>query len=37
LGAFDRWLEANNSRIVFVVSLVFGLLFLYQGISGFVD
>lgn len=35
LGAFGGWLEKNNDRIVIVVSLVFGLLFLYQGIMGF--
>lgn len=34
LGAFRDWLELHNNRIVMVVSLVFGLLFLYQGITG---
>jgi hypothetical protein len=35
LGALSAWLEANNRPIMIVVSLVFGLLFLYQGVSGF--
>jgi hypothetical protein len=35
LGAFSAWLERNNRPIVIVVSLVFGLLFLYQGASSF--
>ena len=35
LSAFGAWLERNNRRIVIVVSLVFGLLFLYQGARGF--
>lgn len=34
LGSFGDWLEAHNSQIVMVVSLVFGLLFLYQGLTG---
>lgn len=34
LGAFGDWLEVHNDTIVMVVSLVFGLLFLYQGVSG---
>jgi hypothetical protein len=33
LRAIGDWLEANNNTIVIVVSLVFGLLFLYQGLS----
>lgn len=37
LGSFGGWLETNNDRIVIVVSLVFGLLFLYQGIMGFMQ
>ena len=35
LGALSSWLEAHNRQIVMVASLIFGLLFLYQGISGF--
>lgn len=35
LGAFGGWLERNNRPIVIVVSLVFGVLFLYQGVLGF--
>jgi hypothetical protein len=34
LGAISSWLVQNNRPIVVVVSLVFGLLFLFQGISG---
>jgi len=34
LKSFGGWLEIHNDRIVMVVSLVFGLLFLYQGITG---
>jgi len=34
LKSFGGWLEKHNDRIVMVVSLVFGLLFLYQGVSG---
>ena len=36
LEAFGHWLEKHNDRIVMVVSLVFGVLFLYQGVMGFV-
>ncbi len=35
LRAFGGWLEKNNRPIVIVVSLVFGLFFLYQGLSKF--
>lgn len=35
LGAFGGWLEKYNNQIVMVVSLVFGLLFLYSGITSF--
>lgn len=35
LGSFGTWLERNNRPIVIVVSLVFGLLFLYQGLLAF--
>ncbi len=34
LGSLGDWLEAYNRQIVMVVSLVFGLLFLYQGVAG---
>jgi hypothetical protein len=34
LGSFGDWREVHNSQIVMVVSLVFGLLFLYQGVTG---
>lgn len=34
LESFGGWLEKHNDRIVMVVSLVFGLLFLYQGLTG---
>jgi len=34
LKSFGGWLEKHNDRIVMIVSLVFGLLFLYQGITG---
>ena len=34
LQAISDWLNRNNRAIMIVVSLVFGLLFLYQGISG---
>jgi hypothetical protein len=35
LRSFGDWLERNNNTIVIIVSLVFGVLFLYQGISAF--
>lgn len=35
LGAFSSWLEKHNRVIVIIVSLIFGLLFLYQGVMGF--
>lgn len=35
LGAFSAWLEKHNRVIVIIVSLIFGLLFLYQGVIGF--
>ena len=35
LRAFGGWLEQHNARIVMVVSLVFGLFFLYRGLSVF--
>lgn len=35
LGSFSDWLERYNRQIVMIVSLVFGLLFLYQGVSVF--
>lgn len=35
LGAFGDWLERYNRQIVIVVSLVFGLFFLYQSVMGF--
>lgn len=35
LGSFSAWLETYNRQIVMVVSLVFGVLFLYQGVTGF--
>lgn len=35
LGAFSDWLERYNRQIVIVVSLVFGMMFLYQGVIGF--
>lgn len=35
LRSFSAWLEKYNRQIVMVVSLVFGVLFLYQGVSGF--
>lgn len=35
LGSFSAWLETHNRQIVMIVSLVFGLLFFYQGVSGF--
>ncbi len=35
LGAFGDWLKRYNDPIVIAVSLIFGLLFLYQGVSGF--
>jgi len=35
LGSLSDWLETHNRQIVMVASLIFGLLFLYQGISGF--
>lgn len=34
LGSLGDWLEKHNSQIVMVVSLVFGLIFLYQGLTG---
>jgi hypothetical protein len=34
LGSFGDWLELHNSQIVLVVSLIFGLLFTYQGVTG---
>jgi hypothetical protein len=35
LSSFGGWLQQHNARIVMVVSLVFGLFFLYQGLSAF--
>lgn len=35
LRSFGAWLETYNRQIVMVVSLIFGLLFLYQGVTGF--
>lgn len=35
LRSFGGWLEKYNDPIVMVVSLVFGVLFLYQGLSSF--
>lgn len=35
LGAFGDWLERYNRQIMIVVSLVFGLYFLYRGVTGF--
>jgi hypothetical protein len=35
LRSFGDWLEQYNDPIVMVVSLVFGVLFLYQGLSNF--
>lgn len=35
LESLSSWLEAHNRQIVMVASLIFGLLFLYQGVSGF--
>jgi hypothetical protein len=34
LGSLGDWLASHNRQIMIVVSLVFGLLFLYQGVSG---
>jgi hypothetical protein len=34
LGAAREWLEKHNRVIVIVVSLIFGLLFLWQGVTG---
>jgi hypothetical protein len=34
LADFSDWLAQNNRSIVMVVSLVFGLYFLYSGVSG---
>jgi len=34
LGSFGDWLGKYNSQIVVVVSLIFGVLFLYKGITG---
>ena len=35
LCSLSSWLEVHNRQIVMVASLIFGLLFLYKGISGF--
>lgn len=35
LESFGNWLERHNARIVMIVSLVFGLFFLYSGLSSF--
>lgn len=35
LSSFGGWLQRHNARIVMVVSLVFGLFFLYRGLSAF--
>ncbi len=34
LGRFGDWLEVHDSQIVMVVSLIFGVLFAYQGMIG---
>ena len=36
LDAARSWLERHNRTIVIMVSLVFGALFLYKGISGLI-
>jgi hypothetical protein len=36
LGTFGNWLEKYNDPIAMAVSLIFGLLFLYQGVAGFI-
>jgi hypothetical protein len=36
LAHFSAWLNQNNRAIVIVVSFVFGLWFLYSGISGLI-
>ena len=33
----SAWLTLNNRQIMIIVSLVFGLLFLYQGVSGLLN
>jgi hypothetical protein len=35
LGTVGAWMERYNDPIVVGVSLIFGLLFLYQGVMGF--
>ncbi|HNS39522.1 MAG: GAP family protein [Anaerolineae bacterium] len=35
LKAFGDWLERYNRQIVIIVSLIFGLYFLYKGVTGF--
>jgi hypothetical protein len=35
LHSISSWLEAHNRGIVIVASLIFGLLFLYKGVTGF--
>jgi hypothetical protein len=37
LGQFSSWLTLNNRMIVVIVSLIFGLLFFYQGASGLLN
>lgn len=34
LGTIGDWLELHNNQIVMVVSLIFGILFAYQGLTG---
>lgn len=36
LETISNWLERNNRPIVIAVSLIFGILFLYQGVTGFI-
>ena len=35
LGTAGKWLETNNRAIVIAISVIFGTLFLYKGITGF--
>ena len=34
LKSLSAWLTGYNRQIVLVISLIFGLLFSYQGVSG---
>jgi len=37
LGTASAWLAQNNRIIIIVISLIFGVFFIYQGVTGLID